>query len=136
MEKFARKAHFYQVIGAIDGTHIAIKTQTHNEHLYINRKGYHSINCQVVCDSEHIIMNCVAKYPGSTHDSFIWANCHLRTRLEHGEYGGNVLLGMYCQSLGEAYCPLKMKRVKLSCEKEILILPPYRILPLQKKCPL
>ena len=37
-EKFARKANFYKVIGAIDCTHIPIKAPCVNEHLYVNRK--------------------------------------------------------------------------------------------------
>ena len=34
-------------IGALDGTHIAVKRPYFNEPGYINRKGYHSINAMV-----------------------------------------------------------------------------------------
>uniref|UniRef100_A0A8C2JJH1 Putative nuclease HARBI1 n=1 Tax=Cyprinus carpio TaxID=7962 RepID=A0A8C2JJH1_CYPCA len=44
-------------IGAIDCTH------------FINRKGRHSINVQLVCDADLIITNCVVKWPGSVHDA-------------------------------------------------------------------
>ncbi|XP_037795388.1 putative nuclease HARBI1 [Penaeus monodon] len=34
-----------------------------------------------------------AKYPGSTHDSFIWSNSDLRRRFLAGEFGDSYLLG-------------------------------------------
>ena len=68
IENFASKAIFHKVLGAIDDTHIAIKAPSVNEHLFVNRKGYHSLNCKVVSDSQNTILNCVARYPISTHD--------------------------------------------------------------------
>ena len=46
-QKFYHIAGFPLVIGAIDGTHIPIIAPNANEHLYVNRKGYHSLNVQV-----------------------------------------------------------------------------------------
>lgn len=48
------KTRFPGVIGAIDCTHVAIvppvKVNRENrEYLFVNRKGYHSINVQLVC---------------------------------------------------------------------------------------
>ena len=40
-------AGFPNVIGSIDGTQIAIKAPSEEEWLFVNRKGYHSINVQV-----------------------------------------------------------------------------------------
>lgn len=39
-------------IGCIDGTHVRIKAPSQNEPDYVNRKGYHSINVQAVCNHE------------------------------------------------------------------------------------
>lgn len=36
------------VIGFVDGTHIAIAKPADHEELYINRKGFHSVNAQIV----------------------------------------------------------------------------------------
>ena len=44
---FERYAGFPNVIGAIDGTQIALKAPTDEEWIYVNRKGYHSLNVQV-----------------------------------------------------------------------------------------
>lgn len=45
--KFNGKAGFPNVIGCIDGTHVRILALSENEHEYINRKNFHSINVQV-----------------------------------------------------------------------------------------
>jgi len=68
-------------IGVIDGTHIFIHTPSGNiEVMFVCRKGGHSINVQIVCDAENRILDIVVKWPGSTHDSFIWNACGLRAR--------------------------------------------------------
>jgi DDE superfamily endonuclease len=51
------------VLGCIDGTHIAIKSPSQNEDAYVNRKGFHSINVQAVCDNNMKLINLVAKWP-------------------------------------------------------------------------
>lgn len=46
-EDFYNIARFPNVIGAIDGTQIQIQAPSEEEATYVNRHGYHSINCQV-----------------------------------------------------------------------------------------
>lgn len=46
--RFMEATQFPGVIGAIDCTHIAITAPHEEEHNYVNRKGYHSKNVQVV----------------------------------------------------------------------------------------
>lgn len=60
--------------------------------LYCNRKGFYSLNVQVVCDSETRIVDLVARWRGSAHDSRIWTNCSLRETFETGRKTG-ILLG-------------------------------------------
>lgn len=48
----------------------------------MNRKGYHSLNVQIVCNANMEITNINARYPGSTHDSFIFLNSRVYTSLE------------------------------------------------------
>ena len=45
--KFYDTNGFPNVVGCIDGTQIRIQAPSENEHEFINRKGYHSINVQV-----------------------------------------------------------------------------------------
>ncbi|RXN21895.1 nuclease HARBI1 [Labeo rohita] len=84
---------FPNVTGTIDCTHIAIKAPPGpNEGDFVNRKGVHSINVQMVCDSMCHITNVEAKWPGSVHDSRIFRESGLCTLFERGAYDG-ILLG-------------------------------------------
>ena len=60
------------MLGCIDGTHVSIVAPSNNEENYLNRKNAHSINIQAICNSELKFIDVVAKWPGSTHDAFIW----------------------------------------------------------------
>ena len=39
-------------MGRVDGTHIRIQAPQENENGYVNRKGFHSINVQGICNHE------------------------------------------------------------------------------------
>ena len=70
---FFQIAGFPNVVGAIDGTHVNLLGAPlgEDEYLYVNRKGNHSINVQLICDHRYRLTNVVARWPGSTHDSRI-----------------------------------------------------------------
>ena len=73
---------FPHVIGAIDCTHIRIKNpDALNGARYMNRKGFYSLNVQVMCDANMRITNIVARWPGSSHDSRILQNSRLSDTL-------------------------------------------------------
>ncbi|KAG8189392.1 hypothetical protein JTE90_021894 [Oedothorax gibbosus] len=97
------KLDFYQycqlpgVIGAIDCTHVAIiappDDDHHMERNFVNRKNLHSINVQIVSDNNLKILNINAKFPGSTHDAFIWRASNLKTLLSQITFKDCWLLG-------------------------------------------
>ncbi|XP_061186799.1 putative nuclease HARBI1 [Saccostrea echinata] len=90
---FSRIANFPNVIGAIDGTHIPVKAPKNDEHLFVNRKNFHSINVMAVCDSRTKFTSIVAKWPGSSHDAFVWTNSTLSDLFENGYIRRGWLLG-------------------------------------------
>ena len=91
--KFMHKFGFPNVLGAIDGTHVAIKSPTVNEHLYVNRHQRHSINVQAVCDANMLFTDVVAKFPGATHDSYMFASSALGQKMEQSGGEEGYLLG-------------------------------------------
>uniref|UniRef100_A0A3Q3E8P5 Putative nuclease HARBI1 n=1 Tax=Labrus bergylta TaxID=56723 RepID=A0A3Q3E8P5_9LABR len=60
-------AAFPNKIGAIDCTHIAIKGPSNKEFNYVNRKGFHSINVQIICDATLLLLNVVNSSVGVRH---------------------------------------------------------------------
>ncbi len=78
------------MLGAIECTHIPIQNPGGlNGGLFRNRKGYCSINVQMVYDEKsEITMAC---WPGSTHDSRIWDNSQLCALLGNQTYEGYLL---------------------------------------------
>ncbi|XP_044766191.1 putative nuclease HARBI1 [Coccinella septempunctata] len=70
--KFKKRGGIDGVIGAIDGTHISITTPSYMSNKYLNRKQYHSIVLQGVCDASYIFTDCFTGCPGSVHDARVY----------------------------------------------------------------
>ncbi|XP_046577279.1 putative nuclease HARBI1 [Haliotis rubra] len=99
--RFYQTANFPGVTGVIDGTHVQIQAPSVNENEFINRHHYHSINTQIVIDSDDRIIDIVARWPGSTHDSRILTTSGLCRMFE-----GNQL-PVSCHLLGDSGYPCR-----------------------------
>ncbi|KAJ1215276.1 hypothetical protein NDU88_002885 [Pleurodeles waltl] len=72
---FYALGHIPNIIGAIDGTHVAVVyPPRRSEQVYRNRKSYHSMNVHMVCLADQYISHVNAKFPGSVHDAYILQN--------------------------------------------------------------
>ncbi|KAJ1135965.1 hypothetical protein NDU88_002394 [Pleurodeles waltl] len=71
---FYALGHILNIIGAIDGTHVALVPPKDDEQVYRNRKSYHSMNVQVVCLADQYISHVNAMFPGSVHDAYVMRN--------------------------------------------------------------
>ena len=70
------------IIGAVDGCHIRIRPLKDDEQSYYNRKKFHSIVLQGICDSSMFFTNVYCGWGGSTHDARVFRNselCHRAT---------------------------------------------------------
>lgn len=91
--KFYNKAFFPGVIGCIDCTHIPISCPNRARgEIFRNRKGYFSLNVQVVGGPDGEILDIVVRWPGSVHDSRIFENSSLKVKFDTNQTRG-LLLG-------------------------------------------
>lgn len=90
---FYEASGFPNTIGCIDCTHIEIKAPSLYDFPdeYINRKGWHSLNVQAVCDANCIFVDVEIRWPGSVHDSRIFCNSEIGRKLFRNDLRGMLL---------------------------------------------
>lgn len=92
-QKFYEIANFPGVIGCIDCTHVKIRSPGGiTSEVYRNRKGWFSINVQAVTGPNLEFYDLVVRWPGSTHDSFIYNSSAVKQKINTGVLKG-ILLG-------------------------------------------
>ncbi|XP_067628904.1 putative nuclease HARBI1 [Eurosta solidaginis] len=91
---FYSKTGFPGVVGCIDGTHVRIISPIKEmQHLYLNRKGYYSLNVMILCDYKMSIRCVDARHPGANHDSFVFNVSDLKVHLERNVQSNSWILG-------------------------------------------
>ncbi|KAJ8968795.1 hypothetical protein NQ314_002103 [Rhamnusium bicolor] len=81
------------IIGSIDGTHIKITAPKDSHVSYINRKGYHSVLLQGVCDHNKLFIDVYAGEAGSIHDYTLFLRSDLSRRPDENFYNDTHLIG-------------------------------------------
>lgn len=61
--------------------------------IFRNRKGFYSLNIQVVSDHKLKIQDIVARWPGSAHDVTIYRCSRIRARVENQDFPNCILFG-------------------------------------------
>lgn len=74
---FQRRCGLQNIIGAIDGTYVAIKAPKEMNRAYTNRKCFTAITLQAVCNENMKYIDCFVGFPSSAHDARIFRNSHL-----------------------------------------------------------
>ncbi|XP_035222356.1 putative nuclease HARBI1 isoform X2 [Stegodyphus dumicola] len=102
---------FPNVLGAIDCTYVGIlappSSSMNTDQAYLNRKGYHSLNVQLVCDANMQILSVNADCPGSTKDSVVWHSDSLRELLmEHTDVNNTSIGWLLVMKQYLIYLPL------------------------------
>ncbi|XP_066582100.1 putative nuclease HARBI1 [Prorops nasuta] len=98
-----RSRGFPGVVGAIDGSHIAIKQPPLNANDYYNRKDYHSIILQAICDEKGKFIDILIGRPGRAHDAAVFRSSEIYKKLTDKD---NPLLPHDQHILGDSAYPL------------------------------
>ena len=85
METFEQSNGLPRCLGVIDGTHIPIKAPRVHPEQYVNRKNFHSIQLQAVCDCDRFFTDVYCAFPGSVHDARVLRNSPLHETCENSE---------------------------------------------------
>ena len=85
VSEFEIKFGMTQAHGCIDGTHIPLKRPPQNSQDYFCYKQYFSLNTQAICDSKGYFTDVECKWPGSVHDSKVFANSSINHKMKTGQ---------------------------------------------------
>lgn len=116
MQKLLQTANIFEarsrgipgVIGAIDGCHIAIKQPENNPVDYYNRKGFHSIILQGVCDERGVFIDTTIGRPGRMHDARVFRLSEIYNRL----IDENPIVPQNLHLIGDSAYPLMVNLMK------------------------
>lgn len=81
-EKFAAFSGIPGIIGVVDGSYIPIKAPSVNPEVYINRKCFHGITLQAICDYDRKFTDTFTGYPSSVSDIRIFRNSDIYRMIE------------------------------------------------------
>ena len=87
-------------IGFIDGSHFRLKSAPDGDPDYTNRKGYHSLQAQIVVDDKLVITDVYVGWPGSAHDARVYRNSPLYNAMQAGGIDGDKFI------IGDSAYPL------------------------------
>lgn len=86
MAGFEAIAGFPQCCGALDGTHIPWRAPGCDTAMYLNHKGYVSINTQLMVDSTRLIRDVFTGFAGGAHDARVFDHSSLGRKMRSGEW--------------------------------------------------
>ena len=66
---------------------VAIKAPNSEDSSYVNKKGFHSIGCQLVCDARGLLLSAETHWPGGLKDTEILERSQVYKTLEGTEEG-------------------------------------------------
>jgi hypothetical protein len=104
MRQFSRGNKIQRVIGAIDGTYVAIAAPASQRMAYTNRKFFTSMTLQAISDHKLLFIDCFAGYPSSCHDVKVFRNSPIYEKIEANT---EVLFPNGERILGDKAYPLK-----------------------------
>ncbi|XP_072369032.1 putative nuclease HARBI1 [Scyliorhinus torazame] len=107
----AAVAGMSQVHGVIDGTHVTLRASARQRVPFINRKGFPSLNVELVYNHQLQIMNFCARYPGSVHSAYTWCTRRFPALLRHSLDEG-LTRGLRTEVMADDVCAEAQTEVK------------------------
>uniref|UniRef100_A0A8D3APF9 Putative nuclease HARBI1 n=1 Tax=Scophthalmus maximus TaxID=52904 RepID=A0A8D3APF9_SCOMX len=84
-QEFQRVAGFPGVLGVLDCVQVAIKAPNSEDSSYVNKKGFHSVACQLVCDARGLLLSAETHWPGGLKDTDVLERSALHKQLQDFE---------------------------------------------------
>ncbi|XP_059184212.1 putative nuclease HARBI1 [Centropristis striata] len=81
-QEFQRVAGFPGVLGVVDCVQVNIKAPNSEDSLYVNKKGFHSVACQLVCDARGLLLSAETHWPGGLKDTEVLAKSALHKQMQ------------------------------------------------------
>ncbi|XP_028653142.1 putative nuclease HARBI1 [Erpetoichthys calabaricus] len=100
-QEFFKLCGITNILGIVGFMHMRIKAPLEDEYAFLNSKNYHSINCQMICDSHGNLLHLENHWPGGTPGSLIWEKSTIRQQFLTGEHGEYWLIGDSCYPLSK-----------------------------------
>ncbi|XP_017285526.1 putative nuclease HARBI1 [Kryptolebias marmoratus] len=94
-QEFQRGAGFPGVLGVLDCVQVAIKAPNSEDSSYVNKKGFHSIACQLVCDARGLLLSAETRWPGGLEDTVVLERSAVYQQLQDVEEGWLLGDGRY-----------------------------------------
>uniref|UniRef100_A0A3Q4I8F6 Putative nuclease HARBI1 n=1 Tax=Neolamprologus brichardi TaxID=32507 RepID=A0A3Q4I8F6_NEOBR len=85
--EFQRVAGFPGVLGVLDCVQVAIKAPNSEDSSYVNKKGFHSVACQLVCDPRGLLLSAETHWAGGLQDTVVLERSALYKQLQDTEQG-------------------------------------------------
>ncbi|XP_068165142.1 putative nuclease HARBI1 isoform X2 [Antennarius striatus] len=86
-QEFRRVAGFPGVLGVLDCVQVTIKAPNSEDASYVNKKGFHSVGCQLVCDARGLLLSAETCWPGGLKDTDVLERSVLHQQLQGIEDG-------------------------------------------------
>ncbi|XP_015807833.2 putative nuclease HARBI1 isoform X2 [Nothobranchius furzeri] len=94
-EEFERVAGFPGVLGVLDCVQVAIKAPNSEDSTYVNKKGFHSVACQLVCDARGLLLSTETHWPGGLEDTIVLERSAVHKHLQDNKEGWLLGDGRY-----------------------------------------
>uniref|UniRef100_A0A1A8IZX2 Putative nuclease HARBI1 n=1 Tax=Nothobranchius kuhntae TaxID=321403 RepID=A0A1A8IZX2_NOTKU len=116
-EEFERVAGFPGVLGVLDCVQVAIKAPNSEDSTYVNKKGFHSVACQLVCDARGLLLSTETHWPGGLEDTIVLERSAVHKHLQDNKEGWLLGDGRYPlrKWLMTPYSPEKSSSILLAC---------------------